>query len=653
MMIKKIFFALIASLLVSYSKGLSITDLSIKEKQDFYYFSNGHLTASKYTFKTVTKEGNLAGEIIRAKDASVWSGVATTLKTPIQLKNGNKFTIEVFMDHIGSFSFKLEGSKDGGSNKNMSVKNTRINEWETLVFDFKDAIYNTPSYTKIALFVDLNKKPTGKDEVTYFANIKQIPTDYNSVISGHKEDAITIVVIGSSTAAGTGPKDFKNAWVNRYRRKVTEKNGYNKVINLAVGGYTTYQLLPSDVIVSGEKPKPSIEHNVTKAISFQPDAVLINLPSNDVSLGFTIKEQLDNYTKITNALDAKNIPYWISTPQGRNFSKEKRRVQEKLKDSTETRYGRNTLDFWTGLASWTGTIREEYNSGDGVHMNDVAHKLLFEEVWNKGILNKILDKRKGIIRKDSAYTSPLSYKEYELVWQDEFDGKVLDKATWTHELGNGCPNLCGWGNNEKVWYRKENSVVDNGILTINIKKDKEQKDYWSSSRIVTSKKVNFNLGRIDVRAKLPKTRGLWPAIWLLGQNITDIGWPKCGELDIMEEVGHMPYMVRGTSIFNDKEGQLKFIGEKKELLHSDFSDDFHVYSIEWDEKGIRYYVDNQIFYNKTYKELNITDDNNPFLKPMYLILNCAVGGNLPKNPDYSSIFPQTFEIDYVRYFKKK
>lgn len=653
MMIKKIFFALIALLLASCSKCLSITDLSIKEKQDFYYFSNGHLTASKYTFKTVTKEGNLAGEIIRAKDASVWSGVATTLKTPIQLKNGNKFTIEVFMDHIGSFSFKLEGSKDGGSNKNMSVKNTRINEWETLVFDFKDAIYNTPSYTKIALFVDLNKKPTGKDEVTYFANIKQIPTDYNSVISGHKEDAITIVVIGSSTAAGTGPKDFKNAWVNRYRRKVTEKNGYNKVINLAVGGYTTYQLLPSDVIVSGEKPKPSIEHNVTKAISFQPDAVLINLPSNDVSLGFTIKEQLDNYTKITNALDAKNIPYWISTPQGRNFSKEKRRVQEKLKDSTETRYGRNTLDFWTGLASWTGTIREEYNSGDGVHMNDVAHKLLFEEVWNKGILNKILDKRKGIIRKDSAYTSPLSYKEYELVWQDEFDGKVLDKATWTHELGNGCPNLCGWGNNEKVWYRKENSVVDNGILTINIKKDKEQKDYWSSSRIVTSKKVNFNLGRIDVRAKLPKTRGLWPAIWLLGQNITDIGWPKCGELDIMEEVGHMPYMVRGTSIFNDKEGQLKFIGEKKELLHSDFSDDFHVYSIEWDEKGIRYYVDNQIFYNKTYKELNITDDNNPFLKPMYLILNCAVGGNLPKNPDYSSIFPQTFEIDYVRYFKKK
>lgn len=651
-MFKKTLILLILVLCYSSAKSQEVLNLSNNNNQEFYYFSNGHLTQENYTFKTIKKEGITAGEIIRASDASVWSGIATELKNPIQISNGKRFTIDVFMDHLGSFSFKLEGSKDGGSDTNISVVNTRVNEWETLVFNFKDAVFGTPTFNKIALFVDLNKKSTGKDEVSYFANIRQIPNDYNEVISGNKEDAIRIVVIGSSTAAGTGPKDSKNAWVNRYRRKVIEKNGYNEVINLAVGGYTTYHLLPSDATTIEDRPLPSIEHNVTKAISFKPDAVLINLPSNDASSGFSLKEQLDNYTQITNVLDAQKIPYWISTPQGRNFSKEKRLLQEKLKDSTDTRYGRNTLDFWKGLASWGGEIRPEYDSGDGVHMNDEAHKLLFEEVWNKDILGKVLDKRKGIVRKDDAYTSPLEYEDYYLVWQDEFNGDALNENSWSHELGNGCPDLCGWGNNEKVWYRKENTTIKDGKLIITAKKDKEQKGYWSASRIITSDKVNFNLGRIDVRAKLPETRGLWPAIWLLGQNRWDKGWPYCGELDIMEEVGHMPFRVRGTVIFNDKDKQLKFIGEKKELLHSNFSDDFHVYSIEWDEKGIKYLVDNQKYYDKTYEELNISKDDNPFLKPFYMILNCAVGGNLPRNPDYTSVFPQTFEIDYVRYFKE-
>ncbi|MEE9349154.1 MAG: sialate O-acetylesterase [Flavobacteriaceae bacterium] len=652
-MLKRILFiAIIFQLFSCGNKDLEVLNLENSKDLKFYYFSNGYLSQSKYAFKTVSKDGRTAGEIIRAKDASVWTGVATELINPIEIKNGKKFTIDVFMDHIGSFSFKLEKSQDGGSDTNISVKNTRINEWETLVFDFKDAIFNAPTYPKIALFADLNKKSTGKDEVTYFSNIRQIPNDYKEVISGNKKDAIKIVVIGSSTAAGTGPTDSKNAWVNRYRRKVVEKNGYNEVINLAVGGYTTYQLVPSDAVIPNGRPKSEPEHNVTKAISFKPDAVLINLPSNDANLEFSIKEQLDNYTKMTNALDKAGIKYWISTTQGRNFSKEKRKAQQIMKDSTDTRYGRNTLDFWKGFANWNGTIKEKYDSGDGVHMNDLAHKYLFEEVWDKDVLGTILDARAGIKRKDSAYTSPKEYKNYHLVWEDDFNGDKLNKKSWTHELGNGCPRLCGWGNNEKVWYRPENSVIDNGILTMNVKKDKEQEGYWSSSRIITSNKVNFKMGRIDVRAKLPETRGLWPAIWLLGQNRAEIGWPKCGELDIMEEVGHMPFRVRGTTIFPDSKKKTQFIGEKFELQHSKFSDDFHVFSIVWDEKGIQYLVDNKTYYNKTYVELGVPKNDNPFLKPMFLILNCAVGGNLPKNPDYTSVFPQTFEIDYVRYFQE-
>ncbi|HFA47721.1 MAG TPA: glycosyl hydrolase family protein [Bacteroidetes bacterium] len=630
----------------------TILEFNKSTEYKFKYFSNGHLGNGKYKFRTVEKGGRIAGEIVRASDAAAWSGMYSFLAKPIYLSDGKQFTVDVWMDHIGSFTLKLEDSPDGGANTSISVKNTKINQWETLLFDFSDAVIGGPSYTKIAVFVDLNSPATGKDVYNYFSEIKQIAANNKAIISGDKSEAVKIVVLGSSTAAGTGPSDTRNAWVNRFRRKLQSQNGYHQVINLAVGGYTTYHLLPSGTMVEKGKPQPNNKHNITMALSLNPDAVIINLPSNDAAKGFSLKEQLDNYTKICKPLYERGIPFWVSTPQGRNMEKEKRELQKTIMDSTYIRYGRRTLDFWRGLADWSGNISKKYNSGDGIHLNDEGHRLLFEEVWSKDILGAIYDKRKGIIKKDTAYATPIYHEGYVLTWKDEFDENKLDENIWTHELGDGCPRLCGWGNNEKVWYRPENSQVKNGKLIITAKPDFEKTDYWSASRIVTRGKVDFRFGRIDIRAKLPETKGLWPALWLLGINRETEDWPYCGEIDIMEEVGHIPYRVRGTVHYKNNKGWLSSKGDKYELEHNNFSDDFHVFSIDWNEKGIKFFVDEQQYAERKYIDLDIDPNDNPFLKPFYLIINCAVGGNLPGDPDATSVFPQTFEIDYVRYFQK-
>ena len=137
---------------------------------------------------------------------------------------------------------------------------------------------------------------------------------------------------------------------------------------------------------------------------------------------------------------------------------------------------------------------------------------------------------------NSGYTTPLSYPNYTLVWNDEFDDTSLN-INWVQEIGNGCPNLCGWGNNESQYYRAENTSLDNGFLIITAKEESFLGSNYTSSRIKTQGNINFKYGRIDIRAKLPYSQGIWPALWMLGENITTVSWPVCGEIDIIELVG--------------------------------------------------------------------------------------------------------------------
>jgi len=139
-----------------------------------------------------------------------------------------------------------------------------------------------------------------------------------------------------------------------------------------------------------------------------------------------------------------------------------------------------------------------------------------------------------IIDIGKGYSTPLNYEGMKLVWNDEFNSTELNRSDWSYENGTGCPNICGWGNNELQYYRPENSWLEDGTFVIEAKKEDFQGNRFTSTKIITRDKQAFQYGRIDIRAKLPKGQGIWPAFWLLGQNHAQVGWPKCGEIDIME-----------------------------------------------------------------------------------------------------------------------
>ncbi len=197
--------------------------------------------------------------------------------------------------------------------------------------------------------------------------------------------AVHIVVLGSSTAEGTGPSDNRNAWVNRYRTHLETENVNHQVFNLAKGGYTTFHILPTGQAVPANRPNPDPQRNITHALSLLPDAIIINLPSNDADANYTVAEQLQNYDSVLAAAWRQKVPVWITTTQPCNLSENGRRNLMEMRDSTFSRFAKYAIDFWTQLAQDNGTIRPQYDSGDGVHLNDAAHEILFQRVQAKGI----------------------------------------------------------------------------------------------------------------------------------------------------------------------------------------------------------------------------------------------------------------------------
>lgn len=236
--------------------------------------------------------------------------------------------------------------------------------------------------------------------------------------------------------------------------------------------------------------------------------------------------------------------------------------------------------------------------------------------------------------------------EWELVWSDEFNGSALDKSIWVQDDGG-----FGWGNNELQYYRagSSNTYMDKGNLVLVAKKENFQGKSYTSSRMHTWGTKEFLFGKIEVRAKLPKGQGIWPAIWLFpfGRE-----FPRSGEIDIMELVGHKANEVWGHVHFGNSETDRSYEGEKFVLDNTTFSDDFHNFSIEWERDKIQWFVDGKLFFTitpQTVKQYHYPFNDEKF----HLILNIAVGGNWPGSPNSSTVFPQEMRLDYVRYYKKK
>jgi beta-glucanase (GH16 family) len=261
------------------------------------------------------------------------------------------------------------------------------------------------------------------------------------------------------------------------------------------------------------------------------------------------------------------------------------------------------------------------------------------------------DNTGGLDIPSGGYSSPDNYPGYNLVWRDEFDADALNTADWTYELGDGCPNNCGWGNNELQYYRQENTSIINGHLVITAKKQNYNGHDYTSSRIVTKGKQQFKFGRIDMRAALPEGQGIWPAMWMLGSNIDAAGWPACGEIDIMELTGDFPNRVVGTVHYGSDLAHHQYNSVSKFAASGDsYQDKFHVYSINWENNKIEFLIDDDIYATVTPADLN--GQPWPFNKFFFFIFNVAVGGNWPGAPDSSTKFPQYLIVDYIRVFQK-
>jgi beta-glucanase (GH16 family) len=292
---------------------------------------------------------------------------------------------------------------------------------------------------------------------------------------------------------------------------------------------------------------------------------------------------------------------------------------------------------------------------DTIRESDEDFKILFSNPKNATLaLSEVI----CTIRNDDTYiptssndgyTTPDNYSGYTLAWADEFNGTQIDPANWGYDIGGG-----GWGNDEWQFYTAEsrNAYVKNGRLIIEALKEKYQNRDYTSARLITKGKREFTFGRVDIRAKLPKGQGIWPALWMLGSNIDQIGWPACGEIDIMELLGHQPDKTYGTihwgkqgaGVSQTAQGSLQLTNGKT------FADEFNVFSLDWEKDKLSILVNDKVIFSTTAAKLGAA--NYLYNSPYFFIMNIAVGGRWPGYPDATTVFPQRMEVDYIRVFQK-
>jgi len=243
-----------------------------------------------------------------------------------------------------------------------------------------------------------------------------------------------------------------------------------------------------------------------------------------------------------------------------------------------------------------------------------------------------------------------------LTWSDEFDGpsgSAVDSAKWSFDIGGG-----GWGNRELQSYtnRSANAELQDGALIIRALKEKHTGPdniarNYTSARLLTGNKFTQAYGRFEARIKIPDGRGIWPAFWMLGADFHTAGWPKCGEIDIMESRGGEPSKVHATLHGPGYSGAKALTASYALPSSQKFSDDYHTFAVEWEPDVVRFYADGLLYKKRTPADLP-AGKAWVFNRPFFLILNLAVGGRFPGNPDGSTVFPQQMQVDYVRVYQR-
>ena len=291
-------------------------------------------------------------------------------------------------------------------------------------------------------------------------------------------------------------------------------------------------------------------------------------------------------------------------------------------------------------------------TGDSLRRDDQEFYVQLDNAVNCTLQN---DKATGTItNKDglyypvanTGYSTPNTYAGYSLAWADEFNVKDINANSWTFETGNNN----GWGNSELEYYtdRTQNVFVSGGNLVLEARAEPYNTFKYTSTRMITKNKKIFKFGRIDVRAKMPKGKGIWPALWMLGNNIDQVNWPACGEMDILELLGHEPNKIYGTMHWGNSTAAHASKGTSYTLPTGSFDQQFHVYSLIWKMNDLRVLIDDQEFLRVASTDVSGTY---PFNSDFFFIFNIAVGGAWPGSPDNNTVFPQRMVVDYIRVFQ--
>jgi beta-glucanase (GH16 family) len=247
--------------------------------------------------------------------------------------------------------------------------------------------------------------------------------------------------------------------------------------------------------------------------------------------------------------------------------------------------------------------------------------------------------------------------EWNIVWSDEFnqpDGSVPDPTKWGYETGGG-----GWGNNELEYYtsRTNNARIEGGQLVIEADQESYGGSSYTSARMLTKGKWSWTYGRMEARIKIPRGQGIWPAFWMLGTNIDSVSWPTCGEIDIMENIGKTSDRgtahgtIHGPQSGGDYNGGSGVGGTYTLSGGAALAADFHIFAVEWTTNQIKWFVDTNLYFTATPASLP-SGSTWVFTQPQFLLLNIAVGGNWPGNPDGTTLFPQQMLVDYVRVYEQ-
>jgi beta-glucanase (GH16 family) len=291
-------------------------------------------------------------------------------------------------------------------------------------------------------------------------------------------------------------------------------------------------------------------------------------------------------------------------------------------------------------ASATNAVKYDFQFGNYVSQNDVAGNITYKYPFSGVYTVTVTAKSAGGQTISKSITVHVAVALI-LVWSDEFDTPGSpDPSKWGFDIGTGSG---GWGNNELEYYtnRQANAVISNGTLKIIARKEVYSGSSYTSARMLSNNLYSFKYGKIDVRAKLPASTGTWPAIWMLGNNLATVGWPACGEIDIMEQSGSQKSTIYGTMHYPTQAGQY---GDGSTTTITTASSAFHIYSALWTPTSIQLSVDGVGYYTLS------NSPGLPFNQPFFIILNVAMGGNFGGTVDPAFTI-DSMEVDYVHVYQ--